>query len=94
MDIPFNLSDITEICKKFSTLSFKAKTTIEILFEEGIESIKTDQITQFELYEIKEFLQLIKNNPLFGDASNQADLILNELQYFITPKKQIYSYLN
>ena len=56
MDTPFDLSDITEICKKFSTLSFKTKTTIEILFEEGIESIKTDQITQFELYEIKEFL--------------------------------------
>lgn len=83
--IPLHLSDITDLCKKFSQLSLKSKKFLEILLEEGVESIKTGKITYAEVYELKQFLIEIKDNPLFGDASEQADLILNEIQYFYQP---------
>jgi len=83
--IPLHLSDITNLCKKFSQLSLKSKKFLEILLEEGVESIKSGKITYAEVYELKQFLIEIKDNPLFGDAADQADLILNEIQYFYVP---------
>lgn len=85
MDIPLHISDITSICKQFSKLSSKSKVTLELILEEGIQAINSGKISYAEVFELKEFLVTIKDNPLFGDASQQADLILNEINYFYKP---------
>lgn len=86
MDIPLHISDLTSICKQFSKLSSKSKVVLELILDEGIEAINTGKISYAEVYELKEFLLTIKDNPLFGDASQQADLILNEITYFYKPQ--------
>ena len=92
MDIPLDISDITCICKKFSSLSNKSKQTLELLLEDGVQAINNGKISYAEVFELKDFLITIKENPLFGEASEQADLILKEITYFYkAPVSQIWN---
>jgi len=94
MDIPLDISDITNICKKFSNLSIKSRKILDLLLEEGVNSINSGKITFAEVFELKEFLVMIKDNSLFGDASEQADLILKEINYFYIPQPTSISLWN
>lgn len=79
-DIPIDLTDIITVCKEYSNLGYKIQNQIEHIVEIGVEeALSNGFISIAALPLIKHFLKIINNNPLFGDASIQA----NEAIYLI-----------
>lgn len=73
-EIPMNISDILEVCKEYSRLGWQIQNQIEYISEMGIEeSLKNGKVKIASLPLIKNFLKAVSQNPLFGDATEQAD---------------------
>lgn len=71
---PIDLSDILTVCKEYSKLGWQIQNQIETITELGIEeAIKGGLVKVSSLPLIKHFLQSVCENPLFGDASFQAN---------------------
>lgn len=72
--IPMDISDIINICKEYNNLGNSIQMYIDILLDDGIETaLKQGKINQQSIPHIKHFLKAITQNPLFGDAKNQAE---------------------
>lgn len=71
--IPLDLTDILSICQEFNKLGLQIQTQIENIIELGVEeAIKSGYINQQSLPHIKNFLNVVCQNPYFGDAIFQA----------------------
>lgn len=71
---PIDISDIINVCKEYSRLGWQIQHQIECITETGIEeAIKSGTVKITSLPLIKHFLQSVSENPLFGDASYQAN---------------------
>lgn len=82
-EIPIDLSDILNICKEFSRLGWQIQNQIEYITEMGIEeSIKSGKVNVTSLPVIKYFLSRVNENPLFGDASEQASECIALIENF------------
>jgi hypothetical protein len=77
---PLDISEILSICKEYSNLGLNIQSQIEYLLENGLEaSIKSGVINTRHIPFIKAFLSNIKDNFYFGDASDQASDIIDEI---------------
>lgn len=71
--IPLDISDLITICKEFNNLGWQMQNQMENILDIGVEaSIKSGYVKKQSLPHIKNFLQVICQNPYFGDATFQA----------------------
>jgi len=71
--IPLDISDIINICREYTKLTWQTQSYIESILEMGVdEAIKSGSVQQDSLPHIKNFLLKICDNSYFGDATSQA----------------------
>ena len=94
--IPIDISDIINICREFTKLTWQMQNQIDSILEMGVEeSIKSGSVPKISLSHIKHFLLRICDNPYFGDAVSQSnDCIELIKQYESTLKPVKVSNLN
>ncbi len=82
-EAPIDISDILSVCKVYSKLGWQIQNQIEYITEIGIEeAIKSETVKVESLPIIKYFLQTVSENPLFGDASFQANECISLIDGF------------
>jgi hypothetical protein len=86
-NIPLDISDIINICKEYTQLTWQMQSQIETILEIGVEeAIKTGSVQRISLPHIKHFLKSIVNNVYFGDASAQAQECINLINLYLEQK--------
>lgn len=71
--IPIDISDIINICREYTKLTWQMQNQIESILDLGVdEAIKTGSVQRTSLIYIKDFLLKICDNAYFGDAVSQA----------------------
>lgn len=82
-EIPMDISDILLICEEYASLGYNIQNQIKLLNEIGVEeSICKGKIPSESIPFIKNFLKIINNNPLFGDATIQAKELIFAIECF------------
>jgi len=80
---PINITDILAICKEYSRLGYQIQTQIEYITELGIEEALNKKLISISaLPLIKNFLKTVSDNPLFGDAADEAYSCLYLIENF------------
>jgi len=94
--IPTDISDIINICKEFTKLTWQMQNQIDSILDLGVEeSIKSGAVHRESLPYIKNFLIRIGDNAYFGDAVSQAlDCVRLIQQYEETHKANLISIYN
>ena len=81
--IPLNIEDIISICKDYSNLGWRIQNQIESILQSGVEeAINNGNVKPEALSSIKFFLHRVCQNPLFGDATSQAQDCLQLISYY------------
>ena len=81
--IPIDISDILNVCREYSKLTWQMQSQIENIFEMGVEeAIKTKSVQLSSLPYIKSFLRKICENPYFGDSVSQAEDCIKLIQKY------------
>jgi hypothetical protein len=71
--IPLNVSEILDICQKFSSLGYSIQNQIIAVTELGVEeAVETGLVKKESLPFIEEFLTSLTKNAYFGDAATEA----------------------
>jgi len=80
---PIDISDIITVCKEYSKLGWQIQNQIEYITESGIEeAIQSGVVKTTSLPVIKHFLSVVSKNPLFGDASSQAEEVVALIEVY------------
>ena len=70
---PIDISDILNVCREYNQLGSQIQRQIEHILEMGVEeAISSGAVNVGVLPLIRDFLQCIAGNVLFGDASDIA----------------------
>ena len=89
MSIPLDISDILEICKEYSLLGFNIQNQVQNILENGVdECLLAGSVKENHLPHIKAFLHKIQQNPYFGDAGYQADMVIKKIDDFLKLKQK------
>jgi hypothetical protein len=81
--IPLDISDIINICREYSKLTWQIRGQIEAILEVGAEeAIRSGEVNKTSLPHIKYFLQRICDNAYFGDAASQAKECIKLIQQY------------
>lgn len=71
--VPLDISDIINICREYTKLTWQMQNQIESILDIGVEdAIKSGLVQRISLPHIKDFLLRICDNAYFGDATIQA----------------------
>ena len=94
--IPIDISDIINICREFTKLTWQMQNQIDSILEAGVEeAVNSGSVQRASLPHIKDFLMRICDNPYFGDAVSQSyDCIKLIQQYEEIHKMDKVSNLN
>jgi len=81
--IPIDISDIINICREFTKLTWQMQNQIDSILEMGVEeSIKSGAVPRTSLPHIKSFLMRICDNAYFGDAVSQSSDCIKLIQQY------------
>jgi len=81
--IPIDISDIINICREFTKLTWQMQNQIDSILEMGVEeSIKSGAVQRISLPHIKSFLMRICDNAYFGDAVSQSSDCIRLIQQY------------
>ena len=87
--IPIDISDIINICREFTKLTWQMQNQIDNILEMGVEeSIKSGAVQRTSLPHIKSFLMRICDNSYFGDATFQAKETLYLIDFYLENNRQ------
>ncbi len=90
--IPLNVSEILELCQKFSNLGFNIQHQLQDIAEYGVEeSIKRGLVKKESLPFIQDFLSTLSKNSYLGDAAMEAETFLFMLKELEPPKRNLLS---
>jgi len=94
--IPIEISDIINICREFTKLTWQMQSQIDSILEMGVEeAVNSGNVQRTSLPHIKSFLLRICDNAYFGDAVSQSyDCIRLIQQYEEIHKIDLVSNLN
>jgi hypothetical protein len=82
--IPLDISDIINICREYTKLTWQMQNQIEAILEMGVEeAIRNGAVNKGALPHIKNFLDKICKNVYFGDAIAQAQDCINIINLFL-----------
>ena len=87
--IPLCISDIINICREFTKLTWQMQNQIDSILEMGVEeSIRSGSVQRTSLPHIKSFLMRICDNSYFGDAIFQAQETLYLIDLYLENNPQ------
>lgn len=92
--IPLDISDIIYICQEYNKLGWQIQHQMENILEYGVEeSISNGIVKKESLFQVKDFLKKLSNNPYFGDATSQAKDCITMIEIYERKNNSISSLL-
>lgn len=88
---PIDISDILSVCKEYSRLGWQIQNQVEYIAENGVDdALKTGTVKVNSLPLVKNFLKVVRDNPLFGDAADQADECVALIEIYEMNHPELY----